>query len=283
MRIRLLLSLAAVLLWLPVASVSAQAAIDSNATSTLRVLFIGNSLTYVNNLPRLLQALAAAQPDAAAIATTTFAAPGGAIAERWDDGHAAEALRNGHWDALVLQERGGLLACLRDSELRREGECRAAERAHRDFARLAVASGTRVLLLATWGPGAELQRRMDAGIDQLAARLRSGGADVQVVPAGSVLRDWARQQPDDAPAFSDGVHPGLAASLIMAAQLYRALTGHDPQARDVVIDFPLLPRNAQVLPEQALERQPQLAGDGRRLVLKAAAITPLLEVARASH
>jgi len=79
--------------------------------------------------------------------------------------------------------------------------------------------------------------------------------------------------------FPDGIHPSLQASLIMAAQLYRALTGHDAQAVDVVIDFPLLPVNTPINPGIALERQPRIAGDGELLLVKAATIAPLLKAA----
>lgn len=246
----------------------------------LHVLFVGNSLTYVNNLPRLLHAMAASQPGRPAITTMTYAAPGGTVAERWADGHAAAALRDGRWDVLVLQERGGLLACMVDSERRQESECRASERAHRDFADLAGSRGSRVLLLATWGPDGDWQRRLDEAIRKLSGKLRAGGADVAVVPAGSTLRTWARRQPADAPAFPDGVHPGLPASLVMAAQLYRAVTGEDAQPHDLTIDFPLLPANALVKPDAPLESQAQLAGDGHGLLLKADALAPLLEAAR---
>jgi hypothetical protein len=246
----------------------------------LHVLFVGNSLTYVNNLPRLLRAMAASQPGKPAITTMTYAAPGGTVAERWADGHAAAALRDGHWDVLVLQERGGLLACIVDSERRQESECRASERAHRDFAELAGSRGSRVLLLATWGPDGDWQRRLDEAIRKLSGKLRAGGADVAVVPAGSTLRTWARRQPADAPAFPDGVHPGLPASLVMAAQLYRAVAGEYAQPHDLAIDFPLLPANALVKPDAPLESQAQLAGDGHGLLLKADALAPLLEAAR---
>ena len=50
--------------------------------------------------------------------------------------------------------------------------------------------------------------------------------------------------------------------MIMAAQLYRAITGGEPQARDVTLDFPLLPANAAIKADAPMEGQPQLAGDG---------------------
>jgi len=282
MRIRLLLSLAAVLLWLPVASVSAQAAIDSNATSTLRVLFIGNSLTYVNNLPRLVRAIAAAQPDGPRIKTTTYVAAGGSLAERWHAGTAADVLRSGHWDALVLQESSGLQGCMAVAEHRRERRCRESEIAHKHFSELAKAAGARVLLLTTWGPDTSFQGDINQGYDMLASALRHDGVHCIVVPAARALDRYASKHTQKV-TRPDGLHPGLPASLLMAVQLYEAITDRQAQAHDVIIDFPLLPVVVPLTPGEPLEAQPQFAATPRTYLLKAAAIAPLLEVARASH
>ena len=262
------------LLMLGHAQTPAAKAQDVDASREVRVLFIGNSLTYVNNLPATLRALATAQPASTRITTATFVAPGGTIAERWKDGHAAAALRDGKWDVVVLQERGGLLACMVDAEQRQQGECRGAERAHKQFAELAKASGARTLLFATWGPDEAWQLKLDRAIKQLASR-----TSADVVPLGSTLRAYAAKHPE-ASTFPDKVHPSLPATLIMAAQLYRIITGNDAQAADVTLDFPLLPANALIKPDAPLEQQPQLAGDGKRIVLKAEAIAPLLVAAK---
>ena len=219
-------------------------------------------------------ALAAAQAAPVRITTATFVAPGGTVAERWKDGHAAAALRGGKWDAIVLQERGGLLACMVDAEQRTQGGCRASERAHKQFATLAGERGARTLLLATWGPDEAWQLKLDRAIRQLASR-----TSAEVVPAGSVLRAYAAQHPQT-PTFPDKVHPNLPATLIMAAQLYRAITGADAQARDVTLDFPLLPANALIKADAPMEGQPQLAGNGKRIVVKADAIAMLLEASK---
>jgi len=240
----------------------------------LRVLFVGNSLTYVNNLPATLRALAASQPRAIPIITSTYVAPGGTVAERWKDGIAPAALREGHWDAVVLQERGGLLACMTDAEQRQQSECRASERAHKDFAALARAAGARTLLLATWGPDETWQLKLDRAVRQLASR-----TSAEVVPAGSVLRAWAAAHSSEA-TFPDKVHPSVPATLIMAGQLYRAITGNDAQAADVTLDFALLPPMAAVKPDTPLEQQPQLKGDGRKVVVRTDAMKALLEAAR---
>lgn len=276
----LLKPLAIALLWATSTLCTATTPTSTSAPgrAELRVLFVGNSLIYTNNLPGLVRALATAQPTGPLIVTETYVAPGRTIAERWEDGKVAAALASRRWDAIVLQERGGMLACMVDQDLRQHPQCRASERAHGDFAELAASRGTRTLLLATWGLDETAQSQMDRAIKRLASRIEPGDATATVVPAGSTLRLFASRH-SQLGTFPDGIHPSTQASLIMAAQLYRALTGRDAQAVDVVIDFPLLPVNTPIKPDIALERQPQIAGDGRLLLVKAATIAPLLQAA----
>lgn len=250
-------------------------AAPANATpKTYRVLFVGNSLTYVNDLPATLRALAAAQPTPAKIETQTFVAPGGSLAERWDDGKAAAALGEGHWDAVVLQERGGLLACMVDPAQRTQPDCRASDHAHRDFAERATAAGARVLLLSTWGPDTQYQSKLDRAAKQLASRI-----DARVVPAGATLRTLAQRNGEKA-TFPDGIHPSVLATLVMAVQLHEAIVGTAPQATDVTLDFALLPANAAIQPDTPMEAQPQLKGDGRKVLVKADAMAAAIEAAK---
>jgi hypothetical protein len=159
------------------------------AANPCRVLFVGNSLTYVNDLPSTLRALAAAQPTPVRSKRRPSSRRAAPLAERWNDGKASAALGAGHWDAVVLQERGGLLACMVDGEQRSQPECRASERAHRDFAARAKAAGTKTYVLATWGPDDTWQTKLDRAAKQLARRI-----DADIIPAGTALRALARSQ-----------------------------------------------------------------------------------------
>src|SRR5580765_739672 len=69
----------------------------------LRVLFVGNSLTYVNDLPAVVAGLGAASklPDV----EYRMLAPGGwSIEDHWTIGDAPQVLASGRWDAVVLQQ-----------------------------------------------------------------------------------------------------------------------------------------------------------------------------------
>lgn len=252
------------------------AGVASAARPTQKVLLIGNSLIYTQNVPGLLHALAASQSGGPSIQTATFVAPGGTLAERWKDGAAAKALREGQWDVVVLQERGGLLACMASSEQRQQPECRASQRAHKQFADLAESRGARVLLFGTWGPDSAWQLNLDRG---LAATARSTGAEA--VELGEMLRGQGKRQPS-IPMFSDGVHASLEGALLIAARLYRSIAGRTPAAADLELDFALLPANAAIEPTSPIEQQPQLAGSGKPARIPGNSVAGLLAVANAA-
>ena len=258
-----------------------------DAAPPARVLFIGNSLTYGNNLPRMVQAIAASQEAGPRIETVTYAIPGAELDTLWDEDHAAAALRAGDFDAVVLQERGGVLGCMAMN--RRDPGCRRSERAHRRFAEIAAEHGARVLLFAAWPPmsSRDLNDRHHRkavkettlrSYQVLARLLGSDAAPVAVVPAVAALADLAGSR--DAPqVLDDDVHPTVVGSLTIAALLYDAITGRKLEPADLTLDFPLLPANALVESDAPLESQPQLAGDRSRVLVKAEAVEPYFSLA----
>ncbi|PKN95755.1 MAG: hypothetical protein CVU43_24110, partial [Chloroflexi bacterium HGW-Chloroflexi-5] len=76
------------------------------AQDTLRVLFLGNSYTYVNNLPQIVADMARSTGDSLIFASNT---PGGYTLE----GHSTNAtslslIAQGGWNYVVLQEQSQL-------------------------------------------------------------------------------------------------------------------------------------------------------------------------------
>jgi len=74
---------------------------------TTRVLFIGNSYTYFNNLPQIFAGLA--QSGGQGRVETTMVAPGGwRLKDHWEKGTARKVLAVEKWDFVVLQEQSTL-------------------------------------------------------------------------------------------------------------------------------------------------------------------------------
>ncbi|MDD6472549.1 MAG: SGNH/GDSL hydrolase family protein [Bacteroidales bacterium] len=92
---RALLFLAAIL---PATCTRAQTAGDS-----LRILWIGNSYTYVNDLPDMVTRLAGEQ--GLKLAPTRFLAGGARLQDHYRNAKVVDALRKGGWDYIVMQEQ----------------------------------------------------------------------------------------------------------------------------------------------------------------------------------
>ena len=100
MRLRQLGSLAA---WAVILGCGASArAFAPLAAGGHHVLFIGNSLTYVNDLPGTLTGLATSVGDT--IRTSTVAYPDYALEDHLAQGDAARAIAVGGWEYVVLQQ-----------------------------------------------------------------------------------------------------------------------------------------------------------------------------------
>jgi hypothetical protein len=67
-----------------------------------RVLFVGNSLTSGNDLPGLVQAMAAA--GGVKLRADTVAVGNFSLEDHWQQGRAREALASATWDYVVLQQ-----------------------------------------------------------------------------------------------------------------------------------------------------------------------------------
>lgn len=76
---------------------------DTRAADGVQIHFIGNSLTYVNDLPKMVAELARAggqRPLQYECET-----PGsGTFEKHWKDGRALAKIQSGKWDYVVLQE-----------------------------------------------------------------------------------------------------------------------------------------------------------------------------------
>ncbi|GGD34682.1 SGNH/GDSL hydrolase family protein [Pseudoxanthomonas indica] len=253
---------------------AAPSAASATNEPPLQVLLVGNSLVYTNNLPGLLRSLARAQDVGPRIETASYVMPGADLQTHLKQGQALTALQSQHWDVLVLQERGGLLACLDSLGQRDESECRNSVRAHKRFIEAAKTSHTRVILLGTWGPDSDWQDRLDRGLRQLA---RETGATPLF--AGTRLRNYQSSHRDVPLISEDGTHPALQGSLLLAASLYHEISGRTAEAAPMLLDFPLLPAGSRMDANQPLEQNAALNALARPVTLAASELPPLIEAA----
>lgn len=205
----------------------------------LRVLFVGNSLTYVGNLPATLRALAAS--NGRVIDTEMLVQGGATLSQRVADGSVRDLLARERFDHVVLQERGGDLTGFQDGAA-------PSARAHAALVTLAREHGAQAWLLGSYQGHPGASQMLHAAEAALAGELRIGRIAVseplREARAAAPTLDWL--QPD--------FHPGTDLTLFEAALLYRALIGTAPVAHALLLDAPSYRTNAGLkgaLPESA--------------------------------
>ena len=164
-------------------------------TSFRSVLFIGNSLTYYNNLPKVFRALAASGGNT--IVTDMVATSGASLGDHTRSEGTSAKLAQG-WDLVVLQEASPVA----DDPQRMDSQMLPAA------AELAVEArkgGGQPLLYATWAyeesDFLEMQKRLEASYLHVA-----DGISASVVPVG---RAWTEMVAEGESGLwqPDGNHP----------------------------------------------------------------------------
>lgn len=183
---------------------------------TLDVLFIGNSLTYYNDLPRTVAGIAAAANDV--IRVSMVAGPKLTLTDHLQAGGPAEtAIRDGGWDFVVLQQGATTDAAGRDSLVL------AAQR----FDTMIRSVGARPALYMVWPPADRPEEFCAARAAYQAAASAVGGV---FLPVGSAWQE-ALQRDAALPLYDpDGLHPAPLGTWLAAITIYDQLTGHDGRA-----------------------------------------------------
>jgi hypothetical protein len=209
-----------------------------------RVLFLGNSLTYSNQMPLIVEALAKSKGDRLEVSSVTL---GGAnLEDLWNDGSALREIERGGWTVVVLQQ--GPSSLLESRVDLRKWTRKFDERIRK--------AGARPALYMVWPPKHRLSFLTDV---RMSYSLAAADVKGMFFPAGEAWRAAWRRKPD-APLYSgDDFHPSVAGSYTAALSIYGVLFGRPLQGlpaslrlRDgSVIDVP--PALAAVLQEAATE------------------------------
>lgn len=201
----------------------------------LRVVFVGNSYTYSNDLPALFRALALSQDPKREVQTEAFVTPGGYLNERWREGVVQRYLQTHRVDVLVLQEAGGWLRCADHPSLRSTFACTDSLRTHKRFAQFAARLGVRTVLFGTWGTDA----RDQLSISRVTRRL-SKAIDALPADVGDAIFALRKLDPDAEPFTDRMLHPSPEVSMLAAIVLYARIEGWLPEARAVTLEQPLV-------------------------------------------
>lgn len=212
-----------------------------------RVLFIGNSLTYSNNLPGLYIALARlAGNDTVNAAVVAF--PDFALEDHWAEGTARRSLTDHKWEYVVMQQGSSALASSQVN-LRTWSE---------QFAPLIRAAGAVPVMYMVWPTTSNL-----ADFRFVLQSYRNAAAAVNGIfaPAGD---GWTAFGSPSVTYSFDGLHPSIKGTYIAALVLLDRTIGIRPSQLPATIpgtslageEVLALQRAAQV----ALDRNPARPG-----------------------
>lgn len=205
----------ALVLFLALASCSGgNAALEPGGSH--RVLFIGNSLTYFNDLPGMVAQLASSVDDRVEVASVTR--PNFALIDHVEGGsNAVEVIQQGNWDYVVLQQGPSSLDLSRDTLI-------LATRLLDPYIK---AAGGRSALLMVW-PDATRFEFFDAV--RVSYQLAAQEVDGLFLPAGDAwLRAWASDSQLQLYG-PDGYHPSELGTYLAALVVYEGITGHDARS-----------------------------------------------------
>jgi hypothetical protein len=216
----LLIALLSLSLALPALSVQAA----RGGPRPIRVLFIGNSYTYYNNLPEIFAKLA--QAGGAGLVETGMAAPGGwRLKDQWQKGEAIRLLHEGRWKFVVLQDQS-----LLGTNFYLEGKPRVGtDEVFWPFAQnwaMAIQDvGATPVFYLTWARRATPEDQAALNYAYVHAAKETGS---RVAPVGTAWALVREQHPDIELYEKDGAHPTAAGSYLAACTLYATAFGMNP-------------------------------------------------------
>ncbi len=193
------------------------------------MLFVGNSLTFVNEMPELLTHLVESDPENRPIFAVRFSPGGYTLAQAADNHQLSGLLAEARWDYVVLQEQSGRV------ELAGPDRDMYMLPPARVLAGRIRALGARPILFATWGdrnggafPGesyAAMQDRIDETYREVAGEIAS-----PIAPVGMAWAEALRRRPTIDLWQADDHHPSLLGSYLAACVFYALLYHRDPSS-----------------------------------------------------
>jgi len=179
----------------------------------INLLFLGNSLTYSNDLPEIICELALM--DNVKIAFTSITKPNYSLEDHWNEGDAQQSIRSSHYDFVIAQQGPSALpesqALLLDYTQKYADVCKEA--------------GSQFALYMVWP---SKSRSFDHDNVIFSYHQAAEKTESLLCPAGLAWK-YAWQNDPDLPLYSfDFFHPSVMGSVLAGLTIYGAITGeHD--------------------------------------------------------
>lgn len=173
----------------------------------IRILFVGNSLTYTNDLPKMVECIGAA--EGTAIYAQTLAFGNYAIEDHWNDGKMQKLINSGNLDFVVIQQGPSSQA---------DGRAMLFDYGQR-IKDICANKGTKLAFFMVW-PAKENYHSFSGVIKNYTDAARATGSLLCAV--GSEFKDLGDKE-DFRFYSSDNFHPSEEGSQLAAEIIYYSL------------------------------------------------------------
>jgi hypothetical protein len=197
------------------AAACAQTPAAPRSIENARVLFVGNSLTYWNDLPEMVRSIAASTGMHWDVKSVVIG--GAALEDHIADGRAPALLASERWDIVILQQGPSTLA---------ESRANLREGAGR-FLPLIRASGARAALYMVWPDSTWSASRFSADFDRVRDSYALAAHDVGgwFLPAGEAWRTAWQVDPLLPLYGNDAFHPSPEGTYLAGLAIVAGLSG----------------------------------------------------------
>lgn len=174
---------------------------SSKQQEVIQVLFVGNSLSYTNNLPKLVKD--AAKHKGLKIKTSILAKPNYALIDHWDEGHLQKKINNDQFDYVIVQQ---------GPSSQKEGRKLLLE-AGKKISILCDNSNSRLMFFMVW-PAIQYYQTFDGVISNYREAAVQNKA--LLAPVGEVWKTHIDSTKNFDYYGPDGFHPSLKGSKVAA-------------------------------------------------------------------
>jgi hypothetical protein len=188
---------------------------NRQSTPEIHVLFIGNSFTYVNDLPKMVAELAKAAKQRPLRCDQET--PGGCTLEKhWKDGKAKAKIQSRQWDFVILQDQS------QAPLLQRESMFAYGKKLDEEIRK----NGSKTILYMTWAP----QNRPDDQ-ETITKAYQELGEDLkaQVVSVGKAWEMALKADRQLVLHDPDNKHPNATGTYLAACVFYATIYGKSPE------------------------------------------------------
>lgn len=175
-----------------------------------RILIVGNSLSYFNEMPWMLEQIARSKGKS--LYAEFSGRSGRTMKQHWDHGLARKRIEIERWDFVVLQAQSSEAITAPET---------FAEYA-RKFDALIRKHGAKTVIVETWAPRMYRLRQREY-TERYSSLTKELGATL--APVGTA---WQRLEERGIKLFEDRTHPNVAGSYLFASVLYAIVFGQSP-------------------------------------------------------